>query len=74
MFHGQNKELHPYYVKSNWELPIQPSVALKTYLEEVKTRLAEVKILKTGNNLPHRKRQAINELEENTNINVKKAG
>ena len=29
MFHGQNKEPHPHYVKSIWEPPIQPSVALK---------------------------------------------
>ena len=73
MFHGQNKEPHPFHMKSNWEPPIQPSVALETYLEEVKTQLAEVKILKTRNNLHHRERQAIKELEQNTNINVKKA-
>ena len=34
MFHGQNKELHPFPMKSSSELPIKPSVALKTYLEE----------------------------------------
>ena len=73
MFHGQNKEPHPFHVNSNWEPPIQPSVALETYLEEVKTRLAEVKILKPRNNLPHRERQAIKELKQNTNINIKKA-
>ena len=73
MFHGQNKEPHPFHVNSNWEPPIQPSVALETYLEEVKTQLAEVKILKPRNNLPHRERQAIKELEQNTNIKIKKA-
>ena len=32
IFHGQSKEPHPFHVKSNWEPPIQPSVALETYL------------------------------------------
>ena len=73
MFHGQSKEPHPFHVKSNWEPPTQPSVALETYLEEVKTQLAEVKIFKPKNNLPYRERQAIKELEQNTNINIKKA-
>ena len=40
---------------------------------EVKTQLAEVRIFKPRNNLPHRERQAIKELEQNTNINIKKA-
>ena len=34
MFHGQNKESNPFPMKSSSELPIKPSVALKTYLEE----------------------------------------
>ena len=42
IFHGQDKEPHPYHVKSNWEPPIQPLVALETYLEEVKIQLAEI--------------------------------
>ena len=28
IFHGQDKEPHPFYVKSHWEPPVQPSVAL----------------------------------------------
>ena len=60
-------------MKSNWEPPIQLSVALETYLEEIKTQLAEVKIFKPRNKLPYRERQAIKELEQNTNINIKKA-
>ena len=73
IFNGQNKEPHPFHVKSNWEPPIQPSVALETYLEEVKTQLAEVKIITLKNNLPFKERQAIKELKQNTNIHVKKA-
>ena len=49
IFHGQNKEPYPFHVKSNWEPPIQPSVALETYLEEVKTQLADVKIITPKN-------------------------
>ena len=73
MFHGQNKEPHLFHVKSNWQPPIQPSVALETYIEGVKTQLAEVKIFQPRNNLPYRERQVIREFEQNTNINVKKA-
>jgi len=53
MFPGQNKEPHPFHVKSSWVPPIQPSVALETYLEEVITQLVEVKIFEPKNNLPH---------------------
>ena len=31
IFHGQNKSIHPFYVKSNWEPPVQPSVTLEHY-------------------------------------------
>ena len=36
IFQGQNKEVHPFYVKSNWKPPVQKSVALESYLEDVK--------------------------------------
>ena len=32
IFHRQNKSIHPFYVKSNWEPPVQPSVTLEHYL------------------------------------------
>ena len=35
-------EPHPFHVKSDWEPPVQPSVALETFLEEVKLDLASV--------------------------------
>ena len=34
----KDKEQHPFHVKSDWEPPVQPSVALETYLEEVKSQ------------------------------------
>ena len=52
IFHGQDKEPHPFHVKSNWEPPVQQSVALDSYLERVKYQLAAVHITKPRNNLP----------------------
>ena len=65
--------MHPFYVKSNWEPPVQPSVALETFLEEVKTELAEVQIKKPKNNLPFNERKAIIASKTNSEINIKKA-
>ena len=74
IFYGQDKEPHSFHVKSNWEPPVQPSVTLESYLEEVKTELAEVKISKAKNNLPPiNERQALKELKQNINIIIKKA-
>ena len=42
IYHDQNTEKHPFHVKSSWIPPIQRSVALETYLEEVKIKLAEL--------------------------------
>ena len=38
IFHGEENEPHPFH----WEPPVQPSVALETFLEEVKLDLASV--------------------------------
>ena len=40
IFHGKGNKQHPFYVKSTWEPPVQQSVALETFLEEVKFELA----------------------------------
>ena len=42
IYHGEDKEPHPFHVKSTWNPPVQPSVALESYLEEVKIQLAEI--------------------------------
>ena len=73
IFHGQGKERHSFHVKSNCEPPVQPLVPLESYLQEVKTELAEVKIAKPNNNLPINERQALKELKQNKKIFVKKA-
>ena len=35
IFRGQEKEPHPFHVKSNWKPPFKPLIALETYLEVV---------------------------------------
>ena len=51
IFHGQDKEPHPFHVKSNWMPPVQQSIALESYLESVKPQLADIRIDKPKNNL-----------------------
>ena len=73
IFQGENNEPYPYHVKSTWEPPIQQSVALESYLEEVKIDLAEIEIKKPKNNLPPAERGALRTLKRDTEINLKKA-
>ena len=73
IFHGQNNEPHPFHVKSNWMPPVQPSVALESYLENVKAQLAEITVTKPRNNLSRDEIMAIYELKNNSAINLKKA-
>ena len=51
IFHRENKEPHPFHVKSNWMPPVQQSIALESYLESVKTQLADIRVNKPKNNL-----------------------
>ena len=73
IFHKENKEPHPFHVKSDWNPPVQKSVALESYLESVKIQLAEIKPIKPKNNLSHNEYKALTELKKNTNIVLKKA-
>ena len=73
IFHGQNNKPHPYHVKSNWIPQVQPSVALESYLEEVKLQLAEIKLSQPKNNLSSKEREALTSLKRNKHLNVKKA-
>ena len=70
--HGEDKEPHPFHVKSTWKPPVQPSVALESYFEEVKMQLAEVKLTKPKNNLAPKEREALKTLKTNNEINLKK--
>ena len=73
IYHGEDNNIHPFYVKSNWEPPVQKSVALESYLEEIKTQLAQIPITKPEHNLPLNERKAITELKNNSEINIKRA-
>ena len=73
IFHGQDSEPHPFHVKSTWEPPIQRSVALESYLEEVKSELADLKLTKPKNNLLPTERMALKALKRDNEINIKKA-
>ena len=74
IFHGQNKEPHPFHVKSNWMPPVQQSIALESYLESVKTQLADIRVNKPQNNLSRNEMAALKELRNNSAINLKKSG
>ena len=54
--------------------PVQPSVALESYLENVKTHLSEISVTKPKNNLSRDEvNLALKELNNNPAINLKKA-
>ena len=72
IFHGQNKEPHPFHVKSNWIPPVQPAVALASYLESVKVQLAKITTIKPEYNLSRNEFKAIAELKHNCALNLKK--
>ena len=73
IFQGEDNKPHPFHVKSTWVPPIQPSVALESYLEKVKLQLAEIKFTKPKNNLPPVEREALKSLERYKTINIRKA-
>ena len=73
IFHGNDKEPHPFHVKSDWDPPVQPSVALETFLEEVKFELASIKLNRPIDNLSQGERNALKELSRDQNIVLKKA-
>ena len=72
MHYGAEKE-HPSYVKSNWNPPVQQSVALESYLEGVKISLAEINLVIPKTNLPHAEREALKELKGDKQMNLRKA-
>ena len=60
-------------MKSDWEPPVQPSVTLETFLEEVKLELASVEFDKPKDNISTGERQALKELSSNKSIILKKS-
>ena len=72
IFHGKNSNPRPFHVKSDWIPPIQPSVTLEGYLEEVKISLVNIQVRRPINNLPHIERRALKDLTRNKKIVFKK--
>ena len=70
---GDDKDPHPFHVKSTWVPPIQQSVALESYLEEVKLQLAECHFTKPRNNLPPVEREALKSIKSDETIDIRKA-
>ena len=60
-------------MKSDWNPPVQPSVALETFLEEVKLELAEIQFKKPKPNLTPGELQALKQLSCDKTIILKKA-
>ena len=54
----ENKQ-HPFFVKSIWEPTVQQSVALETFLEEVKFERANIPIKRLKDNLSLSERRAL---------------
>jgi len=75
IYHGEDNNIHPFYVNSYWEPPVQQSVALESYmyLEEIKMQLAQTPITKPKDNLPLNERKASTKLKNYSEINAKKA-
>ena len=71
IFHGNDNEPHPCHVKSDWDPPVQRSVALETFLEEVK--FASTKLNRPIDNLSQGERNVLKELSPDQNIVLKKA-
>ena len=73
IFYGKEKERHPFHVKSDWQPPVQPSVALETLLEAVRFELARINIEKPKDNLSPGEQCALKELSRDRSIILKKA-
>ena len=73
IYYGKEREPHPFHVKPDWNTPVQPSVALGTFLEEVKLELAEIQFKKPKPNLTPGELQWLKQLSRDKNIIFKKA-
>ena len=73
IYDGKEREPHPFHVKSDWNPPVQPSVALETFLEEVKIERAEIQFKKPKPNLTPGELQTLKQLSRDKTIVLKKA-
>ena len=73
LFADRNSKPRPFHVKSNWQPPPQPSVALENYLEQTKYEIATISFCDTQDNLSAKEWEALQKLRANTTVNIKKA-
>ena len=71
LFADRNSKPHPFHVKSNWQPPPPPSVALENYLERTKYEIATISFCDTQDNLSAKEREALKKLS--AKVNIKKA-
>ena len=64
---------HLFHVKSNWQPPPQPSVALESHLERTKFEIDSITFSNEKDNLSAQQREALKTLSGNKEINLKKA-
>ena len=73
IYYSKEREPHPFHVKSDSNPPVQSSVALETFLEEVKVELTEIQFKKPKPNLAPGELQALKQLSRDKTIILKKA-
>ena len=73
IYYGKERERHPFHEKSDWNPPVQPPVALETFLEEVKLELGGIQFKKSKPNLIPGELQALKQLSLDKTILLKKA-
>ena len=67
--HGEESKPHLSHVKSDWK----PSLALETFLEEVKFELTSTELVKPKDNISTGEHEALKELSCNKSIILKKS-
>ena len=73
IFANSKSKPHPFHVKSNWQPPPQPSVALESYLEGTKYEIASITFSPVRDNLSAKQRQAVKTLRTNSEVSLQKA-
>ena len=68
---GKLLPMHPFYVKSTSQLPVQNSVAPENYLEKIKLELASTVFRPQIDNTSASERNATRALKRNIKINLK---
>ena len=63
IFADSKRNTRPFYVRSNWQPPLQPSVALENYLEQTKHEIANITFTDIKDNLPANQRRALRTLK-----------